>query len=269
MRPEIVTFWHGPLDGLRRLCLRSQVAAGHKVTIYSFDPIARLPDGVGNAEAEAILPHTFAERLRPTGPDGIWRDRTTLQFSDFFRMRLMARNTSGNTPEGAGLWLDADILPVMSLSIGEAEMPALHERNLIGHMVAWNYLHSIDTPENRDFIGEWRAFTGDPAAVTNDPMEASWIGFQLWTQSVQAAGTTEPQAVRRALAGRTIRAPSGFDVRVDPENQHLHKPAVIGRMDEKNFIWPVWASPTLLAPEPWSRWLPDNAGAAVDYAQSA
>jgi hypothetical protein len=109
LRPEIVTFWHGPLDGLRRLCLRSQVAAGHKVTVYSFEPVAQLPDGVGNAEAEAILPHTFAERLRPTGPDGVWRDRTTLQFSDFFRMRLMAKR--------AGLWLDADILLLKSIEI--------------------------------------------------------------------------------------------------------------------------------------------------------
>src|SRR5258707_7851922 len=102
MPPTIVTFWHGPIDALRRLCLRSQVAAGHKVTVYSFEPLAGLPDGVGNAEAEAILPHAFAERLRPTGPDGVWRDWTTLQFSDFFRMRLMARN--------AGLWLDPDVL---------------------------------------------------------------------------------------------------------------------------------------------------------------
>ena len=102
MRPDVVTFWHGPLDRLRLTCLRSQVAVGHKVTVYSFDPLAGLPDGVGNAEAEAILPHAFAEKLRPTGPDGVWRDWTMLQFSDFFRMRLMARN--------AGLWLDADVL---------------------------------------------------------------------------------------------------------------------------------------------------------------
>ena len=59
MRPDVVTFWHGPLDALRLTCLRSQVAAGHKVTVYSFDPLAGLPDGVGNAEAEAILPHSF------------------------------------------------------------------------------------------------------------------------------------------------------------------------------------------------------------------
>ena len=63
MLPDVVTFWHGPLDRLRQLCLRSQVAAGHKVTVYSFEPLTGLPDGVGNAGAEAILPHSFAERL--------------------------------------------------------------------------------------------------------------------------------------------------------------------------------------------------------------
>jgi hypothetical protein len=97
---------------LRRLCLRSQVAAGHKVTLYSFEPLAQLPDGVGNAEAEAVLSHNFAERLRPTGADGVWRDWTTLQFSDFFRMRLMAEN--------AGLWLDADVLLLRPVEIDPA-----------------------------------------------------------------------------------------------------------------------------------------------------
>ena len=107
MRPDVVTFWHGPLDALRLLCLRSQVAAGHHVTVYSFDPLAGLPDGVGNAEAEAILPHAFSERLRPPQPDGSWRDWTLLQFSDFFRMRLMAQRAA---PDNARLWLDADVL---------------------------------------------------------------------------------------------------------------------------------------------------------------
>ena len=83
MRPDVVTFWHGPLDALRRTCLRSQVAAGHKVTVYSFGPLAGLPDGVGNAEAEAILPHSFSERLRPPQPDGSWRDWTILAVQRF------------------------------------------------------------------------------------------------------------------------------------------------------------------------------------------
>jgi hypothetical protein len=113
MLPPIVTFWHGPLDRLRQLCLRSQVAAGHKVTVYSFEPLAGLPDGVGNAEAEAVLPHAFAEKLRPSPADGVWRDWTTLQFSDFFRMRLMARKE--------GLWLDADVLLLKPVEIDPAK----------------------------------------------------------------------------------------------------------------------------------------------------
>ena len=113
MRPDVVTFWHGPLDRLRRVCLHSQVAAGHKVTVYSFEPIAGLPDGVGNAEAEAILPHAFLEKLRPPQPDGSWRDWTTLQFSDFFRMRLMSQS--------AGLWLDADVLLLKEVEIDPAK----------------------------------------------------------------------------------------------------------------------------------------------------
>src|SRR3984893_16951443 len=120
MRPDVVTFWHGPLDRLRLTCLRSQVAAGHKVTVYSFEPLAPLPDGVGNAEAEAVLPHAFAEKLRPTGADGVWRDWTTLQFSDFFRMQLMARS--------AGLWLDADVLLLKPVEIDPAKPSFARER---------------------------------------------------------------------------------------------------------------------------------------------
>src|SRR6266702_8913999 len=113
MLPEIVTFWHGPMDALRQTCLRSQLAAGHKVTVYSFDTIPGLPAGVGNADAEAILPHAFSERLRPPQPDGSWRDWTTLQFSDFFRMKLMAKEL--------GLWLDADVLLLKSVEIDPAK----------------------------------------------------------------------------------------------------------------------------------------------------
>src|ERR1700675_1081799 len=113
MLPDVVTFWHGPLDRLRQLSLQSQVAAGHKVTVYSFEPLPGLPDGVGNAEAEAILPHSFSEKLRPPQPDGTWRDWTILQFSDFFRMRLMASR--------AGLWLDADVLLLKPVEIDPAK----------------------------------------------------------------------------------------------------------------------------------------------------
>lgn len=158
MRPDIVTFWHGPLDALRRLCLRSQVAAGHKVTIYSFEPLAQLPDGVGNAEAEAILPHSFAERLRPTGPEGKWRDWTTLQFSDFFRMKLMA--------DKCGLWLDADVLLLKPIEIDPARPYFAWERpGQLGNSVLY-------LPENDPIVA---AFT---SLMQQDELTPDWLSLR-------------------------------------------------------------------------------------------
>lgn len=151
--------------------------------------------------------------------------------------------------------LTADVLPVMSLSIGEAELPALPRASMTGHYVAWNYLHEMDSRPNRDFISAWRDFSGDPKAVANDPMEATWLGFNLWATAVEKAGAFDPNKVREALSGLTIDAPSGFRVHMDRENQHLHKPAAIGRIDKHGTIQPVWISGDVLPPEPWSPWL--------------
>jgi hypothetical protein len=127
---DVVTFWHGPLDKLRRACLRSQAAQGHKVTVFSFHPIPNLPDGAINADAEAILPRAFATRLRPPQLDGSWRDWTVLQFSDFFRMRLMAR--------AAGLWLDADVLLLKPAHIDAAKpFFAFEGPRLLGNSVLY------------------------------------------------------------------------------------------------------------------------------------
>jgi urea transport system substrate-binding protein len=149
----------------------------------------------------------------------------------------------------------AQVMPVMSLSINEAELPALMRSNLAGHFVAWNYLHAFETKENRAFIADWRRFTGQPKAVTNDPMEATWIGFRLWTAAVEAAGTTETDKVRAALGGRRIVAPSGFDLKMDGKSHHLYKPVMIGRIAKDGRILPVSVTDGLVPPEPWSPWL--------------
>jgi urea transport system substrate-binding protein len=149
----------------------------------------------------------------------------------------------------------AEMIPVMSLSITEAELPALQRSNMTGHMVAWNYLHAIDRKENRDFIANWRRFTGQAKATTNDSMEATWIGFNLWTEAVEAAGSTDVDKVKAALGGRTIDAPCGFRLKMDTRTQHLFKPAMIGRITREGAITPVWATEGLVPPEPWSPWL--------------
>lgn len=158
MRPDVVTFWHGPLDLLRLTCLRSQLAAGHKITVYSFDPIPGLPDGIGNAEAEAILPHSFSERLRPPEPDGSWRDWTILQFSDFFRMRLMA--------EKARLWLDADVLLLRPVEIDPAKPYFAWER---GRMLGNSVLY---LPPDDPIV---RAFEG---LIAQDDLAPDWLALR-------------------------------------------------------------------------------------------
>jgi urea transport system substrate-binding protein len=124
--------------------------------------------------------------------------------------------------------VSAKKIPVMSLSITETELPALMRFDVAGHFVAWNYLHAFDRRENRAFIADWRRFTGQPEAVTNDPMEATWIGFNLWCAAVAAAGSTEIDQVRAALSGRQIAAPSGFTAKMDGRSHHLYKPVMIG-----------------------------------------
>lgn len=157
MLPDIVTFWHGPLDTLRRTCLRSQLAAGHKVTVYSFDPIPDLPAGVQNSEAEAILPHAFSEKLRPPQPDGSWRDWTTLQFSDFFRMRLMAM--------GLGLWLDADVFLLKPVEFDPAKPYfAWERRRRLGNSV-------LHLPRDHMIV---RAFE---ALMEQDELTPEWLSL--------------------------------------------------------------------------------------------
>ncbi len=183
LRPDIVTFWHGPLDRLRRLCLRSQAAAGHKVTIYSFDPISQLPDGIANAEAEAILPHSFAERLRPARPDGVWIDRTMLQFSDFFRMRLMAKST--------GLWLDADVLLLKPVEIDPAKPYfAWEQPRQLGNSVLY-------LPPNDPIVAAFEAL------MAQDELTPDWLSrrHRLTFMLHKLRGTTRISEVRLAIYG--------------------------------------------------------------------
>ncbi|WP_196408756.1 transporter substrate-binding protein [Methylosinus sp. H3A] len=154
----------------------------------------------------------------------------------------------------AGLASDT---PIMSLSIGEAELPALAHCEIDGLYVAWNYLHAIDCAENWSFVEQWRRYKNSPDATTNDAMEATYLGFELWRAAVAAAGCVDVAAVRRALGLHMIRAPSGFALRLDAETQHLHKPAFVGRV-ARGRILPVWVGAELIAPQPWSPWLTKN-----------
>lgn len=151
--------------------------------------------------------------------------------------------------------LSAGALPVMTLSIGETELPPLAHETMEGHYAAWSYLHTIGHPSNLNFVTDWQTFVGDTHAVTNDPMEATFDAFRLWCKAVELAGTVDPAKVRAVLGGLEVDSPSGYSVRMDEANHHLHKPAFIGRMTGDGCIQPIWESGRLVAPEPWSPWL--------------
>jgi urea transport system substrate-binding protein len=143
----------------------------------------------------------------------------------------------------------------MTLSIGERELSSLVGVPMEGHLASWSYFGAIDHPANRAFTSQWRDYAGDKAAMPNDAMEATLIGFRMWVAAVERAGTTDCPAVRATMAGMSFAAPSGFTVRMDDETQHLHKPAFVGRFNAAGGIVPVWSSAGLVPPEPWSPWL--------------
>jgi urea transport system substrate-binding protein len=123
----------------------------------------------------------------------------------------------------------ADDIPVVAFSVGEEELSGFDTSPLVGHLAAWNYFQSADTPENEAFISAWHAFIGDENRVTNDPMEAHYIGFNMWVQAVEAAGTTDVDAVRDAMYGIQVPNLTGGIAEMLP-NHHLTKPVLIGEI---------------------------------------
>jgi len=165
--------------------------------------------------------------------------------------------------ELAAAGVSADTLPVVAFSVGEEELSGLDTSNLVGHLAAWNYFMSADTPENAAFIAEWHAFIGDTARVTNDPMEAHYIGFNMWVNAVTAAGTTDVDAVSAAMIGQTFPNLTG-GVAEMLANHHLTKPVLIGEIrDDGQFDIVSQTEP--VAGDAWTDFLPESAVLEADW----
>src|SRR5437899_4747583 len=122
-------------------------------------------------------------------------------------------NGDANVPfykELSNAGIKASEIPVVAFSVGEEELAGIDTKNLVGHLAAWNYFESVKNPTNDGFIKQWHDFIKNPKRVTNDPMEAHYIGFKMWTQAVRQAGTTDVDAVRQAMYGQKVKAPSGL-----------------------------------------------------------
>ncbi|WP_166476878.1 ABC transporter substrate-binding protein [Bradyrhizobium symbiodeficiens] len=166
--------------------------------------------------------------------------------------------------ELAAQQVEAGKIPVMGLSVTARELRGVDVSRLVGHMAARSYFQSVTTPENDAFVKMWTDFNEQRDKITNDPMEATLIGFRIWAQAVTQAGTPDANAVRQAMYGQRIKAPSGFEV-VMNTNHHLSKPAMIGKLGPDGRFDVVWRSINPIKASVWSRYIPESAKLTADW----
>ncbi len=160
--------------------------------------------------------------------------------------------------------INAEEIPVVAFSVGEEELAGLDTSPLVGHLAAWNYFMSVESGVNEEFIAAWHSFIGDEKRVTNDPMEATYIGFKMWTQAVEQAGTTNVDAVRQAMYGQTAPNLTGGTA-VMNVNHHLSKPVLIGEIQDDGMIETVWATDSEVVGDAWSDFIPESAKLTADW----
>jgi urea transport system substrate-binding protein len=160
--------------------------------------------------------------------------------------------------------IKATDIPVVAFSVGEEELAGLDTQPLLGHLAAWNYFMSVDTPENEEFIKTWQTFIKNDKRVTNDPMEAHVIGFNMWVKAVEKAGTTEPDAVIDAMIGVAVPNLTGGLSAMMP-NHHITKPVLIGEIQGDGQFDVVWETSGLVVGDEWSDFLPDSKDLISDW----
>jgi urea transport system substrate-binding protein len=179
-------------------------------------------------------------------------------------------NGDSNVPfykELGNAGLKAKDVPVVAFSVGEEELRGVDTKPLVGHLAAWNYFQSIKAPANTEFIKKWSTYAKAKGIaghkdkpLTNDPMEATYIGFNMWAQAVKKAGSTDTDKVIAAMAGQTFTAPSGITSKMDEKNHHLHKSVFIGEIKADGQFNVVWKTPGPVKAQPWSPFIPENKG---------
>ncbi len=160
--------------------------------------------------------------------------------------------------------LSADDIPVVAFSVGEEELSGMDTSALVGHLAAWNYFMSVESDVNDEFIEKWHKFIKSDKRVTNDPMEAHYIGFNMWVEAVKKAGTTDPDVVGSALIGITVPNLTGGYSAMMP-NHHITKPVLIGEIQDDGQFETVWKTSGLVAGDAWSDFLPGSKDLISDW----
>lgn len=160
--------------------------------------------------------------------------------------------------------ISADNIPVVAFSVGEEELSGISTKSLVGHLAAWNYFMSVDSPINETFIENWHNFIKSDKRVTNDPMEAHYIGFNMWVKAVEKAGTTDPASVQDAIIGVTVPNLSGGYAAMMP-NHHITKPVLIGEIQEDGQFEIVWQTAGMVVGDAWSDYLEGSKDLISDW----
>lgn len=160
--------------------------------------------------------------------------------------------------------VSASDIPVVAFSVGEQELSGIDTAPLVGHLAAWNYFMSVDNEANYDFIDAWVEFKGDEKAVTNDPMEAHYIGFNMYIEAVKKAGTTDVDAIKDAIIGVAVPNLTGGIATMMP-NHHITKPVLIGEIQDNGQFSVVWETPSTVAGDAWSDFLPGSKDLISDW----
>ncbi|MEL0144735.1 MAG: transporter substrate-binding protein, partial [Alphaproteobacteria bacterium] len=160
--------------------------------------------------------------------------------------------------------IKAEDIPVVAFSVGEEELAGIDTEPLVGHLAAWNYFMSVDTPENAAVIEKWHKFIGSDSRVFNDPMEAHYIGFKMWVQAIEQAGTTDVDAVRQAMYGQEVKNLTG-GIAVMNANHHLSKPVLIGEIQGDGQFATVWETDGVVVGDAWSDFIPESAKLTADW----
>jgi urea transport system substrate-binding protein len=179
-------------------------------------------------------------------------------------------NGDSNVPfykELGNAGLKATDVPVVAFSVGEEELRGVDTKPLVGHLAAWNYFMTIKNPTNTEFAKKWADYAKAKGIaghkdkpLTNDPMEATYIGINMWKQAVEKAKSTDTDKVIAAMAGQTFTAPSGIVSKMDEKNHHLHKSVFIGEVRADGQFDVVWKTPGPVKAQPWSPFIPENKG---------
>jgi len=159
--------------------------------------------------------------------------------------------------------ISAEDIPVVAFSVGEEELSGLNTGPLVGHLAAWNYFQSVAAPANDEFVVKWKKFAGKDR-VTNDPMEATYIGFNMWVKAVEKAGTTDVDAVSDAIIGITTPNLTG-GIAVMNDNHHLSKPVLIGEIQDNGQFEVVWETNGLVIGDAWSNFLAGSKDLMADW----